>query len=229
MEERFSKLFRAITEEYIATAQPVGSQTLVERYRLDVSPATVRNWCVELEEAGYLAQPHTSGGRIPTEQGFREYIARFVEKKPIAKRERDVLEKAALVPEEDGRRIKGVAKILADLSHEAVVVGLAEMDTYYTGLSYLFAQPEFKTWQRVVSLSEVLDRLDEALHSLRRVSLDEPKILLGQECPFGPACSSILVSLPNGSTIGILGPLRMDYQQTMSLIHTVQQLFSTNE
>ena len=71
MDERRSSLFQAIVEEYIASAQPVGSQALVSRYNLEVSPATVRNWCAELEEEGLLMQPHTSGGRIPTEQGFQ--------------------------------------------------------------------------------------------------------------------------------------------------------------
>ena len=73
MDTRLHTIFRLAVEDYISTGNPVGSQYLVERYKLDMSPATIRNWFADLEEAGYLMQPHTSGGRIPTEDGFRHY------------------------------------------------------------------------------------------------------------------------------------------------------------
>lgn len=217
MEERLSTLLRAVVEEYVTTAEPVGSQTLVARYRLDVSPATVRNWFAELEEEGCLMQPHTSGGRVPTEKGFRDYVARFVEPKFPGKRDREAIAKAALVPDEDGRRMKSVAKMVAELSGQAVVVGLQESDTFYTGLSQLFVQPEFKNWQRVVSLSEVLDHLDEGLNALRRRPITGPQILIGRECPFGIACGTVL-AMSGDALVGILGPIRMDYQHALSLL-----------
>jgi heat-inducible transcriptional repressor len=74
LEPRSAAILRAIIEEYVATAQPVGSNTLVGKYRLGVSPATVRNVMAELEAAGYLAHSHTSAGRHPTERGYRLYV-----------------------------------------------------------------------------------------------------------------------------------------------------------
>ncbi|HEU0050758.1 MAG TPA: hypothetical protein VFQ60_01740 [Patescibacteria group bacterium] len=222
MEERLQSLLKTVIEEYVATALPVGSQYLVSRYHLDVSSATIRHWFVELEQEGFLTQPHTSGGRIPTEAGFRFYVEAFVQPKPSSKRDRELLQKAATVPKEDGRRLKNVAKALADLSGQATVVGLNEADTFYTGLSQLFTQPEFHNWQQVVSLTEILDRLDETLQNLRKQSFPEPKILLGNDCPFGPGCGVILASVNRG-LIGILGPLRMDYQLGFSLIHSALQ------
>ena len=71
---RSQLILRAVIDEYVATAEPVGSQTLVERYRLGVSSATVRNVMAELEAAGYLMHPHTSAGRIPTDAGYRLYV-----------------------------------------------------------------------------------------------------------------------------------------------------------
>ncbi len=226
MEPRLTGLLQAIVEEYIETAQPVGSQHLVERHKLGVSSATIRNWCAELEAAGYLMQPHTSGGRIPTEQGFRTYVTEFVEIKPAHKRERDLLERAYQLSTDDERRLKGLAKALADLSGQAVIVGSGEADTYYTGLSQLFAQPEFRNWQQVVSLTEVLDRLDEALNAVRQTTIQEPTVLLGHECPFGPSCATILVTVPSG-LIGILGPIRMDYVQAVSLMSSAFHLLSS--
>ncbi|MCW2786239.1 MAG: heat-inducible transcription repressor HrcA [Marmoricola sp.] len=69
VEERKLAVLRAIVEDYVATQEPVGSKTLVERHRLGVSPATVRNDMAALEEEGLIAQPHTSAGRIPTDKG----------------------------------------------------------------------------------------------------------------------------------------------------------------
>lgn len=227
MEERRARLLQAIIEEYIASAQPVGSQSLVSRYNLEVSPATVRNWCVELEEEGLLAQPHTSGGRIPTEQGFQMYVARYVVPKTCPKRERDVLERAYLSEGDEERRIKQLAKALAEVSELAVVAAIGEADTYYTGLSYLFSQPEFRDWQRVVSLTEVLDRLDNALLQTRQIKLDEPRILLGVDCPFGQVCGSILLTV-GSSMIGILGPMRMEYQDAYRLMLGVRDVVRTH-
>ncbi|MDO8584238.1 MAG: hypothetical protein Q7R83_03620 [bacterium] len=224
MDERLSSLLKTVIEDYVATAEPVGSQHLVEQYDLGVSSATIRNWFSALEEQGYLTQPHTSGGRLPTEKGFLYYVEHFIQTKPPSKKDREALEKAANVVNEEGRRLKNIAKALAELSGEAAVVGFSDRDTFYTGLSQLFAQPEFRHWENVISLSELLDRLDETLHRLSGKTFTEPRILLGAECPFGPGCASILAST-EGGLIGILGPLRMDYQQIYSLVSTAIKIY----
>jgi heat-inducible transcriptional repressor len=74
LDPRSQAILRAVIEEYVVSATPVGSQTLVERYGLDVSSATVRNVLAELEQGGYLTHPHTSAGRIPTDAGYRMYV-----------------------------------------------------------------------------------------------------------------------------------------------------------
>src|SRR5438045_8354387 len=76
---RAQAILRAVIEEYVATATPVSSQALVERYGLGVSSATVRNILAELENAGLLTHPHTSAGRLPTDQGYRLYVESLVE------------------------------------------------------------------------------------------------------------------------------------------------------
>ncbi len=74
LDPRSQQILRAVIEEYVITAEPVGSQTLVDHFRLGVSSATVRNVMAELEEAGYLTHPHTSSGRVPTDAGYRLYV-----------------------------------------------------------------------------------------------------------------------------------------------------------
>jgi heat-inducible transcriptional repressor len=77
MDERKLEVLRAIVTDYVSTQEPVGSKTLVERHDLGVSPATVRNDMAALEEEGYIAQPHTSAGRIPTDKGYRLFVDRL--------------------------------------------------------------------------------------------------------------------------------------------------------
>jgi heat-inducible transcriptional repressor len=81
---RSQAILRAVIEEYVTSAQPVGSQALVERYGLGVSSATVRNILAELESAGLLTHPHTSAGRMPTDAGYRFYVETIVETAPLS-------------------------------------------------------------------------------------------------------------------------------------------------
>ncbi len=83
LDPRAQAILRAVIEEYITSANPVGSQTLVERYRLGVSSATVRSILAELESAGLLDHPHTSAGRVPTDRGYRWYVGTIVESVPL--------------------------------------------------------------------------------------------------------------------------------------------------
>lgn len=88
LEERRLAVLRAIVEDYVATHEPVGSKALVERHSLGVSPATIRNDMAALEEEGYIAQPHTSAGRVPTDQGYRLFVDRLSTVKPLSAAER---------------------------------------------------------------------------------------------------------------------------------------------
>ena len=81
LSDRRQRVLAALIEEYVAQALPVGSRTLTERYRLGVSPATVRNELSYLEENGYISQPHTSAGRIPTDFGYRAFVDNLLESK----------------------------------------------------------------------------------------------------------------------------------------------------
>src|SRR5574341_2264545 len=83
LSERRQKLLRFIIDEYVTTAQPVGSSALVEKYHLPVSAATIRNEMAALEEEGYIAQPHTSAGRVPTDRGYRFYVEALMREEKV--------------------------------------------------------------------------------------------------------------------------------------------------
>ena len=86
MDDRKLEVLRAIVTDYVSSQEPVGSKSLVERHDLGVSPATVRNDMAALEEEGYITQPHTSAGRIPTDKGYRLFVDRLGSLKPLSPR-----------------------------------------------------------------------------------------------------------------------------------------------
>src|SRR3984885_4526256 len=92
LDERKLAVLRAIVEDYVSTTEPVGSKSLVDRHGLDVSPATIRNDMAVLEDQGFIAQPHTSAGRIPTEKGYRLFVDRLSSIKPMSGAERRAIE-----------------------------------------------------------------------------------------------------------------------------------------
>ncbi|HWQ99737.1 MAG TPA: hypothetical protein VN397_02715 [Candidatus Methylomirabilis sp.] len=213
MDPRLADILVLLVEDYIRTAEPVGSQALVKTHRLHVSPATIRNWFSDLEGEGYLLQPHTSAGRIPSESAFRWYVDERLGKPEIHANDRELLRHAAESAVDPVDAAKACARVCSSATGTAAVVGSNRADSYYTGLSELFRQPEFHDWSRVVSMSSILDRLDERLNPLRRKTFAEPMVLLGGDCPFGSACGSVILSLPEGLVFVLLGPMRMDYRK----------------
>src|SRR3954454_16503497 len=121
-EERKLAVLRAIVEDYVRTREPVGSKTLVERHSLGVSPATIRNDMASLEEDGYIAQPHTSAGRVPTDKGYRMFVDRLTQVKPLS-----VAEKKAIQSLLDGAVdlddvVARTVRLLAQLTRQVAVV-----------------------------------------------------------------------------------------------------------
>ena len=84
LDDRKLAVLRAIVRDYVSTMEPVGSKSLVDRHHLDVSPATIRNDMAVLEEEGYITQPHTSAGRVPTDKGYRFFVDRLSSIKPLS-------------------------------------------------------------------------------------------------------------------------------------------------
>lgn len=229
LSERKKRLLSAIVQEHVSQADAVGSAALVDKYGLNVSSATIRNEMAELESGGYIAQPHTSAGRIPTEKGWRFYLEHFVKERPAGPKARQALERAyravGATPE---ARVKALAKALADLSREAVFVGFAAEDVFYTGLSNLFREPEFRQVDLIRDISEVIDHLDEVMRELFPKVTNDVRIILGKDNPFGQECGTVLVRYRGPQVgegmFGILGPMRMPYDNHLGLIRLSKQL-----
>ena len=229
MDSRKEQLLKAIVQEYVRTAEPVGSAFLAQKYRFGVSSATVRNDMAELEDEGYIVQPHTSAGRVPTEIGYRYYIQNFLSPRPAKSKALDEFRRRAAGEQDNQERIKSVARFLAENTGEAVIVGLSPRHYYSTGFSQLFAKPEFASHEFMLGFSEIMDRLDDVMMHLWGHTPDNIQILVGHENPFGIRCGTIVTRFSSGDAAGILGILgsqRMNYDRNYSLISYARKMLS---
>ncbi|MEU7870997.1 heat-inducible transcriptional repressor HrcA [Dactylosporangium sp. NPDC049140] len=122
LDERKLEVLRAIVEDYVATQEPVGSKSLVERHNLRVSPATVRNDMAVLEEEGYIRQPHTSAGRVPTDAGYRLFVDKLSRVKPLSQAERRAIERFLIGAVDLDDVVHRTVRLLAQLTRQVAVV-----------------------------------------------------------------------------------------------------------
>ncbi len=122
LDDRKLAVLRAIIEDYVSTTEPVGSKSLVDRHNLDVSPATIRNDMAVLEEQGYIAQPHTSAGRIPTDKGYRLFVDRLSGVKPLSAAERRAIETFLAGAYDLDDVVTRTVRLLAQLTRQVAVV-----------------------------------------------------------------------------------------------------------
>lgn len=222
MSTRQQKLLQAIIEQYAEVASPVGSSLLAKAF--NVSSATVRAEMAELERKGFIDQPHTSAGRVPTDKGYRLYVNSLTESKYNGASESRA-EKALSTRVHGGglpeRAIRSAVDTLVELTHN---LGLATIGDrlYMSGLSNLFGQPEFIHPAQVQEVARLLDNLEPWLHE---TAPNEPlSVFIGRENPIGggAGCSLIIsrFSSPysDNSYIGVLGPTRQSYRDVMHLV-----------
>ena len=230
MNERQQNLLKIITTQYIKTAQPVSSKFIFEGGKVRFSPATIRNEMAELETEGYIFHPHTSAGRIPTERGYQFFVENFIKDLSLNKKEQFFLDKLInSFRQFEPRVAKELAKGMAEFSNGAVFVAFTDRDFFYTGLSNLFAQPEFEQHQLVYNLSQVIDHLDAVINRIFNTIKFDVEIYIGSQNPFSQDCSTVLTKYQvkrDVGLLGIIGPIRMDYENNISLLKYSQQLIN---
>src|SRR3990167_5929924 len=134
--ERQKNLLRAVIEKYIETAEPIGSETIEKEASLGVSPATIRNEMVRLTSLGYLKQPHTSAGRIPTSMGMKFYVDQLMEEKTLSLKD-EVAIKDELTEENEPfeKLIRHTTRVLADQTHSLAIATDEQGSLYAAGMS----------------------------------------------------------------------------------------------
>jgi heat-inducible transcriptional repressor len=222
MTERQAAILAAIIEQYAEIAVPVGSVTLAKLF--GVSSATIRSEMARLEEMGLITQPHTSAGRIPTDQGYRFYVNQITEANQPLKLDRSARAIEARIGthgDSATRAIRSAVDSLVDLTHN---LGLATIgdQLYMSGIGNLFSQPEFVQSNHTQAVARLLDNLEPWL---REAAPNEPlNVYIGAENPVGKTSgASLIISrfrspYSDRSYIGVLGPTRQSYGRVMGLV-----------
>lgn len=223
MSPRQEHILRAIVEQYAEVASPVGSSLLAKLF--DVSSATIRSEMAELERLGYITQPHTSAGRIPTDKGYRFYVNGLQEKDDHqVSRQAHAIERQIRHSGEAEQAIKNAVQALA-LATNNLSIGLYRGHTYQYGLAQLFQHPEFYGGQEAFGIAQLVERLPELIDQVYEDN-NRVTVYIGQENPIGRSAgaSSIIgrVHTPDGqSFVGVVGPTRQNYNQVVGLVDYV--------
>lgn len=228
--QRQCKILAAIVKENCDSGQPVASQDIVEKYQLGVSPATIRNEMVRLEELGYITQPHTSAGRVPTDKGFRLFVNQLMDKVKLSLKEQELLKKEIMKLQmahiEMGRRI---AKLLSEHSQQASFAIFPEAVST-VGISNILNNPALPA-EDAKEIAQFFDDIDQyAEKMIEDYSGHEPEAFIGKELKLSKKSDySMVVSglqLPSGKrgVIGLIGPKSMKYQKNLSLMEYIAKL-----
>jgi transcriptional regulator of heat shock response len=236
MHQRKTSILRAIVKSFISTASPVGSKFLQETFEFSCSPATVRNEMGRLEQEGYLHSPHTSSGRIPTEQGFRFFVAHCQE--DVENIRPDVQQEFAdnlqhyLKEKKIDEAVYDTVSILTKMTPNVVFATVPSSERmFFMGFSNALLQPEFSSNPEVAS--GIFRVLESNFYSvLSSLSLgEEPKVFIGSEniIPEIQSCSLISTRFHVGKKegfLGILGPMRIDYAKSIVAVEIAKEFLN---
>jgi heat-inducible transcriptional repressor len=223
MTERQLQILSGIVKEYIRTAQPVSSHFLNGKNILNVSPATIRNEMQQLTQEGYLLQPHTSAGRVPTDKGYRFFVDKLFEKE--IKQMRLEMEKKM----EDALNFTHqLTRFLADHSSSLALGYLPEENILWKeGWGEIFSEPEFREGETAAKFARMLEDFEENIDELVFDDFSQIRVYIGKENPFSKSQDFGLVmgqcSFPKNKKglLVIAGPKRMAYDKNIALMDSV--------
>lgn len=224
--ERQIKVLKAIVEEFIETADPVGSETLERKYNLGVSPATIRNEMVKLTETGFLKQVHTSSGRAPTAMGLKYYVENLMKPENLSLTEEVAVKERVWDYRQEFERL--LREATRELAKRTKLLSLATTDQgeiYTSGMGNILEAPEFYDIDLAKTILSYLDQFDfwQSLLEKAWESDDPIHMLLGNELGldvFEP-CGFIYAqykSGPRSGAIGVIGPSRLKYSRIIPMV-----------
>ncbi|MBI2009697.1 MAG: hypothetical protein HYS86_00825 [Candidatus Chisholmbacteria bacterium] len=231
--DRQIQIIKCIVEEYSETAEPVGSDTLDKKYSLGISPATIRNEMAELTSMGYLAQPHTSAGRIPTPVAIRFYVDQLLKERELSVAEEvAVKERVWDCRQELNRLLTEATRVLSERTGLLSLATTDDERLYHAGYARILSLPEFfdiDVTRQVLSLVEEIRELSALFN---RAQGNEPvHILIGDDLGlelYRPI-SLVFADFKVGNRFGriaVIGPSRLDYSHTIPMLRYVSNLIS---
>jgi heat-inducible transcriptional repressor len=252
LSDRQKKILWIVVRDYIDSAQPLGSEVILEHYKdLDCSSATIRKELGLLEDQGFLSHPHTSAGRIPTDKGYRFYVDNLMSAYTLTMREKTLVDQLAKSLNNDvNQMMEETVRTLHSISNYATAFRsnnsfLEEMigqvqkkisaarreSLYLTGLSKLFYEPEFENIENIRRITGLLEEKDKFSKILDEYS-DPGKvnITIGHEMKedelqdYSLVTRDISFKGESLGQIGIIGPTRMQYGRVTKAINTIAEL-----
>lgn len=236
MDKRHALILRHLVREYINTGQPVGSRLLSGTVRISASPATIRLRLRSLEQDGYLEQPHTSAGRLPTDQGYRYFIDQQLHSfRPSARKLSELARRLRAIRADHPHLERAATHLLANMCQTIAVSGwLPSHQVQEAGLADLCTSEDNIDHHTLRELSFLLNHVDVHLPELAALSQDHAHVFIGQENPIINARHTSLMTrtanLPGGqqAVFILVGSKRMPYQRNADVLDNLAQLFEYN-
>jgi heat-inducible transcriptional repressor len=226
--QRQIEILRCVIEEYIETAEPVGSETIEKKKNISASPATIRNEMVRLSKSGYLKKPHSSAGRVPTSHGMKFYVRELMKEKELSTVEEVALKEQVWDYRDKMQRfLKETTRSLAEKTNALAIAAINEDNLYCSGYANILEMPEFYDIDVTKNLLEAIDHYD-LFQNIFDSSVGENEdihVLIEDELgsklhgPYGFIFTDFTTPLNISGRIGVIGPARLRYT---SIIPTVR-------
>jgi heat-inducible transcriptional repressor len=229
------QILKSIVEEYISTAEPVASEQIEKKYNLGVSPATIRNEMAELTDSGFLSQPHTSAGRVPTPMGIRYYVDNLMQEKQLSVAEEVSAKERVWDSRFDFDRLMRHASLaLAKQTGNLAITATSKGDIYYAGVSNILDTPEFydiDVTRTVLNLLDEQQRLFD-LFFQRAYGEDPVHIVFGADLgwayfePVGMAFTYFNAGKDRRGSLAVVGPCRLDFPKVIPTLRYFSSLIN---
>lgn len=240
LRDRQQTILGAIVREYIRTCRPVASQDVSgDRHALGVGPATIRNEMLALDELGYLEQPYTSAGRVPTDKGYRFFVDHLLDRDgPDRRAQAKIRELFANPPDRDEAPdrtgfVKEFSRAISQMTGAFAAAGIFDDELFYdVGFSRILKEPEFRDDAYLEDFGRLVDALEEMSRGLcgKARGAGNVRVFIGKENRLAQAQShAVIVSSwrhPAGfeGFLTVIGPKRMDYGRAISLLRCIQEM-----
>jgi transcriptional regulator of heat shock response len=229
------KILKSSIEEYIATAEPIASEQLEKKYSLGISPATIRNEMATLSEAGFLRQPHTSAGRIPTPMALRYYVDHLMQEKHLSVAD-EVSSKEQIwdCRFNFDRLMRAASLALADRTKNLSIVATDAGDIYFAGVANILDTPEFfdiDVTRTVLTLLDQQSRLQQLFFD-KNYGEDPVHVIFGADLgwpffePVGMAFTYFSAGNNRRGSLAVVGPCRLNFPYVVPTLRYFSHLVS---
>lgn len=230
LSERQVDILKKIIQEYVDSAEPVGSETLEKKYDIGVSPATIRNEMALMTKLGYLSKPHTSAGRVPTSKALKLYVNELMREKSLSVAEEvQAKEEVWDYRSDEDKFLRELTRRLAQKTRALAVSSTDEGGVFFSGYANILEMPEFYDYDVTKNLLSVLDDY-RYLDRITRRMQDACSVFLGEESEdeiLRPYCfifAKFHTKQNHQGSIGVVGPTRLRYETIVPTVRYFSDL-----